>query len=75
MEETPDRDIRCASCVFWDMSEYVLKGVKARGICSRYPPQIALGSDGSIYSVFPETNATNWCGEWACEIDWEEDDD
>jgi hypothetical protein len=48
---------RCETCRFWEEE----KGVRADGLCHRYPKSIAyLGGD-----YFPEANRNEWCGEHA----------
>lgn len=33
--------------------------------CRRNPPQVILPFDGMVVSVQPETEPTDWCGEFA----------
>lgn len=47
----------CINCKFWDTEDIDLAGV---GECKRFPPY--TGED-SYMAIWPETVATDWCGE------------
>jgi hypothetical protein len=49
---------KCGSCKHWDKFTACLSG-----ICRRYPPQIFSIIDSHV-SAFPQTHATNRCGEY-----------
>jgi hypothetical protein len=52
----------CKNCKFWEpWSDY-------NGGCRRYPPTV-LVEDGVKYSNIPQTDSSDWCGEF----DWARD--
>ena len=51
----------CGTCRFWERAADEPTFDNDDGYCRRYPP--AYVSDGD-YDRFPETEATEWCGEY-----------
>lgn len=49
----------CKDCAYFELDGYV----KPNGRCKRYPP-VVLVDDHAIFSVWPEVDAEDYCGEF-----------
>lgn len=50
----------CSDCAYWDTTD------QANGKCRRVPPALVYMADaGMSATLFPQTTADDWCGEWA----------
>lgn len=53
-------DARCGTCRFWLEKD----GAPPRaGECRRYPP-VDLEMEHAFKSFWPDSYASDWCGEW-----------
>lgn len=43
----------CKNCLMWE-----------EGVCRRNPPVAALDAEGDAVSIWPETDAEEWCGSY-----------
>ncbi|BDS08938.1 hypothetical protein NT6N_39780 [Oceaniferula spumae] len=60
--ETMTKDKTCAKCKYWDN-----QNGGDSGQCRRSSPQAVVfkvDSEMEYKSVFPNTNSTDWCGEF-----------
>jgi hypothetical protein len=57
----------CARCFFWQWTEEVAGG-DTFGECRRFPPKLIPPPEGikDLYAAshWPETNGSDFCGEW-----------
>ena len=55
----------CPSCRHYEPLDPMLTKGKLMGFCTRYPPTVAIDSDGDPASAWPLVQETNVCGEFS----------
>jgi hypothetical protein len=43
----------CADCAYYDGAQ-----------CRERPPVVIVGAGSLVFTVFPQVQATDWCGDW-----------
>lgn len=61
--------MQCSNCSYWD----ALDGND--GLCRRMPPMVVLDDEDEWVSKWPETLASNWCGEFEMNARFEAEGD
>lgn len=73
-EDQDEREECCLLCHFWEtlvedelevIEGKIKNGEEFFGSCNRFPPVVIYDSEKDSYvTMFPEPNATWWCGEF-----------
>lgn len=54
-------DPACANCLYWATTN---GEAATEGLCRIHPPVAALTQDSEVWTIWPSTDDTDWCGEW-----------